>query len=90
MKAVRDKHNIQRMPVSWDQFDQLKAVALKGAADLFSFFAQNPTPEIVAKPQAAKGESLSQKNHTAHNNQNKAQKSSMFTLANRLQATQSE
>jgi ribonuclease PH len=85
VQGTAEKH-----PVSWDQFDQLKAVALKGAADLFSFFAQNSAPEVVIKPQTSKIESMPQKNSPSHNNQNKAQKSSMFSLANRLQATQVE
>lgn len=85
VQGTAEKH-----PVSWEQFDQLKVVALKGATDLFNFFAHNPSPEIVSKQHAHKAESVIQKNQNSHNSQNKAQKSSMFTLANRLQATQAE
>lgn len=80
----------EKYPVSWDQFDQLKIVALKGVADLFSFFAQNPGPKIIVRSQAPQVEATAQKNQNSHRNQNNNQKSSMFTLANRLQVTQAE
>lgn len=85
VQGTAEKH-----PVSWDQFDQLKIVALKGAKDLFSFFAQNPGPEIFPITQHHKSEHVSSKKQGQNRNQNAPQKTSMFSLASRLKATQPE
>lgn len=78
----------EKYPVSWDQFDQLKVVALKGAHDLFSFFAQNPGPQITTHLQTQKIGVSAHKNQGQQRNQNTQanQKASMFSLASRLQA----
>lgn len=81
----------EKCPVSWDQFEKLKTVALKGIADLFTFFSQNPAPENKIKVQDNNIEQTFSKNQTQVRNRNSNhQKPSMFSLANRLQTTQTE
>lgn len=78
----------EKYPVAWDQFDQLKAYALKGVDDLFTFIKSQPGPEIMA---VSNSTLQSPNQQTTARNQNKQnQKTSMFSLGSRLQSTQSE
>lgn len=74
----------EKSPVSWEHFDQLRAMALKGTAQLFTFFAHNQAPAVA--PHSLPEQNA--KNNGAKSARDTQQKNSLFSLANRLQAVQ--
>jgi len=69
----------EKQPVSWDQFEQLKNLALSGAHQLFQFFvSQNISGKTSITPAIVDTQEMSK------DKQKKNQSASMFSLANRF------
>ena len=79
----------EKAPVSWEQFDQLKLLALKGAGDLFVFFDSHSAQPIVQNL-----DNVSQENHSIkedHKNSRLSNnKAPLFSLGNRFKTLQAE
>ena len=48
--VVEVQGSAEKDPLSWDEFEQMKCFALKGASDVFEFFDMNPyRPSVGSK-----------------------------------------
>ena len=70
----------EKQPVTWDQFEQLKNLALAGARDLFAYFEkQGRGSQVISSAESSVTEALLPEKKTG-----KKQTAPMFSLMNRL------